>query len=292
MTAETPSHRARRPPAERVRDRLRAAAGPDLANRMPAGYQRLGRVLLVRLPPALRPFFPLIGSAWQHELGVRTVLVPSGPIEGEFRLPHVERIAGDETITEVVEHGVRWRLDAARLMFAAGNRSERVRIGRLVQPGEVVVDLFAGIGYFAIPAAGVGKARRVLAVEKNPVAVQYLRENVRLNHVEERVEVIAGDNRTVVLPRGEAERVLLGYLPTAVPWIPRALETLRPDGGWLHVHLLADARRASESARETVARAVREAGATPTEEVSAREVKPYGPGRAHVVVDARVIPRG
>jgi tRNA wybutosine-synthesizing protein 2 len=292
MAAGNPVREERRPPAERVRDRLRAAAGPTIAGRMPAGYQRLGRVLLVRLPPALRPFFPLIGSAWQRELGVTTVLVPSGPIEGEYRVPRLERIAGEETRTEVIEQGVRWRFDAAEIMFAAGNRGERARVGRLVRPGETVVDLFAGIGYFSIPAARLGRARRVIAVEKNPVAVRYLHENVALNHVADRVEVVAGDNRSVPLPCREADRVFLGYLPSAVPWIPRALETLRPEGGWLHVHLLSDARRARERSVGSVERALLDAGATATEPPVAREVKPYGPGRTHVVVDARVQPPG
>jgi tRNA wybutosine-synthesizing protein 2 len=290
MDAAVRDRRTRRPPAERVRDRLRAVAGPALAGRMPAGYQRLGRVLVVRLSPTLRPYFPLIGRAWQRELGVTTVLVPSGPVEGEYRIPRLERIAGGATETEVTEQGVCWRFDAARIMFAAGNRTERARVGRLVGPGETVVDLFAGIGYFAIPAARVGGARRVVAVEKNPVAVRYLRENVTLNHVAERVEVVEGDNRTVPLPRAEAHRVLLGYLPTSIPWVPRALETVR-DEGWLHVHLVADARRARERATASVERALLDAGAAWTAPLFAREVKPYGPGRTHVVVDARVRPQ-
>lgn len=290
MARGTPVGQERRPPAERVRDQLRAAAGPVVANRMPAGYQRLGRVLLVRLPSELRPFFPLIGSAWQRELGVSTVLVPSGPIEGEYRVPRMERIAGEETLTEVTEQGVRWRFDAAQIMFAKGNRSERARVGRLVRPGETVVDLFAGIGYFSIPAARVGLATRVVAVEKNPLAVRYLRENIALNHVEDRFEVVAGDNRTVPLPHHEADRVFLGYLPSAVPWIPAALGTLRPGGGWLYVHLLVDARGAREKAVESVERALLDAGATRREPPVAREVKPYGPGRTHVVVDVRAVP--
>ena len=288
MDAAVRVRRERRPPAERVRDRLRAVAGPAAADRMPAGYQRLGRVLLVRLPPTLRPFYALIGSAWQIELGVSTVLVPTGPIEGEFRIPRLERIAGNETETEVTEQGVHWRFDAAKLMFAAGNRAERARVGRLVQPGETVVDLFAGIGYFAIPAARLGRARRVLAVEKNPVAIQYLRENAELNHVGDRVEVVVGDNRTVSLPSGEADRVFLGYLPTSVPWVLRALKTVRPEGGWLHVHLVADAHHAREQAAESVERALLDAGAARTAPLVVRPVKPYGPGRTHVVVDARV----
>ncbi|MGD0250127.1 MAG: 50S ribosomal protein L11 methyltransferase [Thermoplasmata archaeon] len=256
---------------------------------MPAGYQRLGRVLLVRLPDGLRPSYPVIGTAWQEVLGVATVLVPRGPIEGEYRVPRVERIAGTETETEVTEHGVRWRFDAAQIMFAAGNRTERHRAGRLVRPGETVVDLFAGIGYFAIPAARA-HAQRVFAVEKNPVAVRYLKENVRRNGVADTVGVVPGDNRTVALPQHAADRVFLGYLPSAVPWVAQALELLRPHGGAVHVHLLAGSRDARREATVEVEDAVKAAGGTVTAPSAAREVKPYGPGRAHVVVDVRARP--
>ena len=263
-----------------------------MADRMPAGYQRLGRVLLLRLPETLRPYFAEIGAAWQAELGVATVLAVSGPVSGEFRTPQVERIAGGETETEVVEHGIRWRFDAARIMFAAGNRTERLRVGRIVRAGETVVDLFAGIGYFAIPAARPGHASRVVAVEKNPVALEYLRANVVLNSVADRVEIMAGDNRTVPLTVGQADRVVLGYLPSAVPWVRRALGLVRPAGGWIHVHTVADSRDACERARDEVDRAISDAGGTVLDPLRPREVKPYGPGRTHVVVDARVAPPG
>jgi len=276
------------PPAERVRARLRAAAGARVAAAMPAGYQRLGHVLVLRLPPTLRPYHALLGAAWQDELGVATVLVRAGPIDGELRRPVVERIAGGPTETEVVEHGIRWRFDAAEIMFAAGNRTERRRAGGLVDPGETVVDLFAGIGYFAIPAAVHG-ARRVLAVDKNPVAVRYLLENARRNRVAERVVALAGDNRAVELPRGAADRVFLGYLPSAVPWVGRAVELVRP-GGWLHVHLVVDAHHARARAEHEVAAALAAAGGSPGAPPRARRVKPYGPGRTHVVVDAKVGP--
>ena len=275
-------------PAERVRARLARVAGPRLAGEMPSGYQRLGRVLLLRLPPKLTAYRSEIGDAWRRELGVETVLTVTGPVRGEYRQPRVVRIAGDETETEVVEHGVRWRFDAARIMFAQGNRTERRRAGELVRPGETVVDLFAGIGYFTIPAAQAG-ARVVVAVEKNPIAVRYLGENVARNGVASRVHVVPGDNRTVTLPAAVADRVFLGYLPSSVPWIPRALELVRPTGAWLHVHLVSDAVRARERSTEEVAAALVREEASLAEPPGAREVKPYGPGRTHVVVDARVL---
>jgi tRNA wybutosine-synthesizing protein 2 len=257
---------------------------------MPSGYQRMGGVLLLRLPDRYRPYFRLLGQAWQEELRVSTVLNQAGPIQGEFREPRVEFLAGSETETEVVEHGVRWRFDAARIMFAAGNRTERRRAGFLVRSGETVVDLFAGIGYFAIPAAARGRASRVVAVEKNPLAHRYLRENVERNGVADRVDCVLGDNRSVALEARGADRVFLGYLPDAVPWMGRALDLLREDGGWVHVHTVVDPRGAEGAATRSVEAAALRAGATILEPTRAREVKPYGPGRTHVVVDVRLAP--
>ena len=279
---------SRLPPAERVRARRRATAGDRVAEAMPSGYQRLGRVLLLRLPAELTPYGTLLADAWRAELGVETVLAHRGPVEGELRRPCVERLGGGPTETEVVEHGSRWLLDAAQLMFAAGNRTERLRFAREVGPGERVADLFAGIGYFTVPAARAQPAATFVAVEKNPVAYRYLEENVRRNGVVGRVRTMPGDNRSVPLELGAFDRVLLGYLPSSVPWVARALPLLSPDGGILHVHLVVDARDGRAEAERAVHRELERGGARERGPLRPREVKPYGPGRTHVVVDASV----
>jgi tRNA wybutosine-synthesizing protein 2 len=281
---------ARVPPAERVRERLRRVAGDRAADAMPRGYQRVGRVLLLRLPPELDPYGAFLAEAWCEELGVETVLAHRGPIQGELRRPRVERLGGGSTETEVVEHGSRWRLDAARLMFAAGNRTERLRFARLVRPGERVADLFAGIGYFTVPAARACPEASFVSVEKNPVAYSYLEENVRRNRLEGRVRCVLGDNRSAPLEAASFDRVLLGYLPSAVPWVGRAVRLLGPRGGALHVHLVTDARDAAAEAARTVSEELGRLGVRTAGAPAAREVKPYGPGRTHAVVDAAVRP--
>lgn len=273
-------------PAERVRASLARTAGAAAAAQLPSGYQRLGRVVIVALPEALRPHFAAIGQAWQEALGVETVLRRSGPVRGEWRLPSVEPIAGGPTETTVREHGVRWSFDAARLMFARGNRGERERIGRLARPGEAAADLFAGIGYFAIPLARRG-ADPVYACEINPESYRYLLQNVRANGVTGRVVPLLGDNRSAPLPGGRFDRVVLGYLPDSVPYILRAADLLRPEGGTVHVHLLQGTREADAEPIGRVRRLLGRAGRA-VEAVERRVVKPYGPGREHIVLDVRV----
>lgn len=280
----------RPPPLERVRARLARELGGPAASALAPGYQRLGHVLLLRLPPVLWPHRRSVGEAWCAELGVTTVLARTGPIAGELREPRVEPIAGTETETEVVEHGVRWRLDAARLMFAMGNRTERQRARALVRPGERVADLFAGIGYFSVPAALRDRTVRVTAVEKNPVAFRYLTENARINGVADRLTGWCADNREAPLPPGAFDRIFLGWLPDATPWLDRAVELAAAGPASLHLHRVADVREPLErTARRTGADVVaigRKLSGAPT----AREVKPYGPGRRHVVIDVALAP--
>ncbi|MCI4322952.1 MAG: methyltransferase domain-containing protein [Thermoplasmata archaeon] len=276
-------------PADRVRRRYAQLAGEGAAARLPRGFERLGRVLVVRLPEEMRPDFPVLGRLYQEEIGVTTVLRHAGPVEGEWRLPRREVIAGGATETTVVAHGCRWTFDAAQILFARGNTLERARIGAEVRPDEHVADLFAGIGYFTIPAARAHPTVQVVAVEANPVSFEYLRRNVRANHVVGQVTALAGDNRRVDLPRGTFDRVLLGLLPSSLPWVGRAVELLRPTGGILHVHLLRGTREAPAETTERVRRPLEGAGARGIA-LALRDVKPYGPGRVHSVIDARVRP--
>ncbi len=278
-----------RPPVERIRDRLAREIG-DRARDLPRGYQRLGDVVLLRLPVSLEAHGRRIGELFQEELHVHTVLALEGGYEGELRHPRTRRLVGEGSETVHQEEGVRWHLDPAEVMFASGNRLERRRAGAVVRPGERVADLFAGIGYFTVHAAKFGRPERVEAVEKNPRAYAFLLRNLEENGVQDRVRPHLGDNREVELPLASFDRIFLGLLPSAIPFVPRALGLLAPQGGWLHVHLVVSAPRALEEASERVGGAIRAEGGILLAEPIPRVVKPYGPSRSHVVVDARARP--
>jgi hypothetical protein len=140
----------------------------------------------------------------------------------------------------VTENGIKQSFDLTRVMFSRGNISEKIRFGRLVQEGEMVLDLYAGIGYYTLPALVHGKASFVYACEWNPDAVTALQCNVHDNKVSDRVQIFQGDCRQVASENnlvGIADRVSLGLLPSSEGGWRTAIKALKDDtGGWLHIH--------------------------------------------------------
>jgi len=103
--------------------------------------------------------------------------------------------------------------------------------------GEIIVDLYAGIGYYVIPFLVHGGAAFVHALEWNPDSVDALNFNLAKNKVADRCAVHFGDNRINGPKLGSiADRVNLGLLPTSEKGWPVAVQVLKSTGGWLHVH--------------------------------------------------------
>jgi tRNA wybutosine-synthesizing protein 2 len=155
-----------------------------------------------------------------------------------------------------------------------------------VGAGEHVVDMFAGIGYFTMPMAVHAKPCRIDAIELNPVSFEYLKENVRLNHVEDIVNPILGDCREKA-PVGEADRVIMGYVGTTQEYLPWGVKALKP-GGILHYHETTPEKLVFERPIRYVKEAA-EAQGRNAEIVNTVKVKKYSPGVWHVVVDAKII---
>lgn len=249
---------------------------------LPSGWQVLGDIIIVSLQKELEERKEDMGKALLSLYPrCKTVLLDRG-IEGQVRSPAREIIAGKETETIHRENGCFFKLDAMKLMHSKGNLAERRRMSKLGKD-EVVVDMFAGTGYFSIPMAVHSKPEKIFAIEINPVAFDYLKENIRLNKVEGIVEPVLGDC-AVSAPVGIADRVIMGYL-NAHEYLEQGIKALT-HGGVIHYHEAvpeAIERRPVERIIETAEKLGRE-----VEIIKVRRIKKYSPGVRHVVVDARV----
>jgi len=267
----------------------------------PGSWAVIGSVILVTVPEDC-PDETAVGEALLELHGeADSVLADEGIANdgtaGTYREPRTRLLAGDtDTETIHTEHGTRYGLDPAKVMFSPGNQAERARMGEVVGDDERVFDMFAGIGYFTLPLARAGA--RVTAAELNPTAFRYLLENTMLNDVSDRIDAYMTDCRDLTGDL-EADRVVMGYYGSsdgdsggegtrtdeAHEFLPDALEALVP-GGVVHYHEATPESRLWERPLERLERAA-DAADRDLEILEKRRVKSHSAGVTHVVVDAR-----
>ncbi|MFO7618583.1 MAG: class I SAM-dependent methyltransferase family protein, partial [Thermoplasmata archaeon] len=155
----------------------------DAKQKLPRRWEQLGHVLVLKIDPELENWIEEIATTYAKVLDVDTVLRDTGGVHGQYREPVMDVLLGDNTETVHLENGIKYCLDAEKIMFSSGNVDERIRMASVCQPGETVVDMFAGIGYFTLPMAVHSEPARIIAHEINPVSHRYLKMNIGLNGV-------------------------------------------------------------------------------------------------------------
>ena len=176
-----------------------------------------------------------------------------GEIVGDRRESTVELLLGEDDWVVRRENGIDYGYRFTECMFSSGNVNERRRMGEVGLPGETVVDLFSGIGYYSLPMLVNSQVNHVHCCEWNPNAVTSLRWSLESNAVVERCTIHEGDNR-VAAPKltGVADRVILGLLPSAEGGFELALNCLKDSGGTLHIHGVAPSSNHQSWVDETI----------------------------------------
>ncbi|KAL5541731.1 hypothetical protein UlMin_009441, partial [Ulmus minor] len=140
---------------------------------------------------------------------IRTVVNKVGTITNEFRVPKFEVLAGEnDMITEVKQYGSTFKLDYGLVYWNSRLEHEHIRLVSQFRPGEIICDMFAGIGPFAIPAAQKGCL--VFANDLNPDSIRYLKINAEANKVDDYIRTYNADAREFIsevmkVPKHEIE---------------------------------------------------------------------------------------
>ena len=274
-------------PYKLIIKRLTNELPDDLLKKLPNKWEKVGDVVILVLPKDLEKYKAIIGEKFAEILNCKTVLNDIGGITGEFRKPNVEIIFGSkDTETTHKENGICFKLDPQKIMFSSGNIDERIRMATVSNNTEVVVDLFAGIGYFTLPIAVYSKPEMIVACEKNPVSFNYFKENITLNNVTDIVEPLKGDNREVV-PKFIADRVIMGYIGNTREFLETAINCLKEKIGIIHYHDKIPEKNITSNPMDELNK-VAEKFDRIVELIGYKHVKSYAPGIGHYVFDVKI----
>ena len=222
--------------------------GEDFSNKIWKRIEIIGDIAVIRVPFWLKPddLKPLANAILERIPYVKSVWAGLPGVAGEYRLRKYVYLAGEprsETIYR--EHGCSFKLDITKTYVSPRLNYEHGRIARLVSRGEVITNMFAGVGLFSIIIAKKASPSKVYSIDINPWAYKYMVENIHLNKVSDIVVPLLGDAAKVIEEKltNTSDRVLMPLPELAIKYLKYAIMALKKGRGIIHVYLHVDAAK-------------------------------------------------
>ena len=259
------------------------------SNELISAFDQVGNIIIVRIPDSLLSKKKIIGETLLNEVKiVKSVFYQSSAVDGDFRTRNLEILAGeDNTETEYKEFGCKFIVDVENAFFSPRLSTERERIAGLVKDGEVMINMFGGVGMFSLLAAK-NTSCTVYNIDLNPVAAQLCKENAQINKLKGEVISLNGDATKVIDEQltGKADRILMLLPERSDEFLDSALNGLK-NNGVIHYysHMHADKKQDAPKLSEEHFMSVNKTNA---EIITSRNVRPVGPRFYQTVVDVKI----
>jgi len=192
----------------------------------------IGDIAVLEIPDEISSHSTLIGETFYNiHSNFKTVLSKKGAVSGTMRVREYTLLAGeDRTKTIHTEYGCRLAVDVANAYFSPRLLEEHNRIAQLVGNNEIVVDMFCGVGPFAIHITKQKEAK-VIAIDINPSAINLLKESMQLNKLVGTIVPVIADVRDYVTSNElSVDRVIMNHPSGASDFVGDACRILKPSG--------------------------------------------------------------
>tara|TARA_B100000941_G_scaffold1113_1_gene659 strand:- start:192 stop:755 length:564 start_codon:yes stop_codon:yes gene_type:complete len=125
-------------------------------------------------------------------------------------------------------------MDLSKTMWSPGNTGWRAvldgpdKVSSFYNFGspKIIIDYFAGIGYFSIQLAKSYPNSKIISIDKNGNSIEYLVKNLKINSINN-VEVINDDCRNIKL---RSDVIHLGYISNTLEFLNHAYSNLNDNG--------------------------------------------------------------
>ena len=259
------------------------------SNELISAFDQIGEIIIVRIPDSLLSKKKIIGKALLDDVKiVRSVFYQASAVSGDFRTRDLEILAGeDNTETEYKEFGCRFTVDVKNAFFSPRLSTERDRIANLIQNGEVMTNMFAGIGMFSIMAAKKKKCT-VYSLDINPVASKLCETNIGLNKLAGNIISINGDASEIIKEQlmNKSDRTLMLLPERSDEFLESAIDTTK-NGGIIHYYSHIHADKKTEAGKLSEEHYLK---VTPvkSEILHSKIVRAVGPRYYQTVVDVKI----
>jgi len=249
---------------------------------LPSSFDVVGDIAIMKIPAELAPYSEAMGNALLKATPNVRAVFHDGGVKGEFRIRELTRVAGKGDASVIhKENGVRLKTDPSKVYFNPRLSAERGRVATQVKPGEVIIDMFAGVAPFGCVICRNAEPSMVYSIDLNPECQSFAEENVRLNKLTNLVPM-TGDSTQIVKTLPKADRVVMNLPQMADEFLPDAMGCVKPTGV-IHMHRVLERDEIEDYSKSLCDRM---AGlGLPIRIVSCIELKNYSPTKGVYVFD-------
>ncbi|HLC92660.1 MAG TPA: class I SAM-dependent methyltransferase family protein [archaeon] len=273
-----------------IKDALKGKLTPREMKFAPSSFDLLGDVAIIEVADELEGKEKILGQALlKVNTSVESVYLKTGAHAGVFRNEPVKFVTGKKKkFATYREHGCVFHITLGEVFFSPRLSTERIRIAKEIAAGEKIAALFAGVGPFPIIFAKNSRMSAAVAIELNPVAVEDMKENIKLNHVEGRVVAVLGDVKALAAEyEGQFDRVVMPLPKGGETFLEAAIRYAKPEGGIVHFYQFVPRENPFDVPFGQIRLACERTGRK-FEIIFRRKVRDFAPDIIQVVVDFRV----
>jgi len=254
-----------------------------------SAFDQIGEIIIVRIPDSLLSKKKIIGETLLKEVKIaKSVFYQASDVEGDFRTRKLEILAGeDNTETEYKEFGCKFTVDVENAFFSPRLSTERERIANLIQDGEIITNMFAGVGMFSIMAAKKKKCT-VFSLDINPMASKLCEKNIELNKLAGNIISINGDASEIIKEQlmDKSDRTLMVLPERSDEFLESAINTTK-NGGIIHYYSHIHADKKSDAGKLSEEHFL-QISPIQSEILTSKIVRPVGPRYYQTVVDVKI----
>ena len=262
---------------------------PSESEELFSSFDQVGEIIVLRIPDSLKSKKKIIGETLLDQVKTtRSVFYQSSPVEGEFRTRNLEILAGeDNTETEYKESGCRFLVDVEKAFFSPRLSTERERIANLTHDGEIIINMFGGIGMFSILAAKISKCT-VYNIDINPNASLLCEKNIELNKLKGKVISLNGDSVKIIQDKLQnlADRVLMLLPERSDEFLETAILATK-NNGIIHYYSHIHADKKQDAAKFSEEHYLNNSKVE-SKILNSRIVRPVGPRFYQTVIDVQI----
>jgi tRNA (guanine37-N1)-methyltransferase len=263
----------------------------NLHEHIPKAFDVIGDIVVIDIPEELFSFKREFGEALLSLFpSINSVYRKASAVTGELRIREIEHLSGEEKCETVhIEHGVKIIVNVCNSYFSPRLGHEHKRIADSAQEGEIVIDLFTGVGSFPLHIAR-SNACTVHAIDINKEALKCLEKSVEINKLKGMIIPTHGDCRVVAVTLPKADRIIMNLPGKAHDYIDVACEIAKP-GAIIYFYQFVSVSDSKEEMEKTLSGKLKKQNWQIEEIISFEKIRESAPREIHACLEVSITPQ-